>query len=169
VRWRFSLLVAVALSVEPSAMPRVRSSHPYIRAMIAEAQVRSATFRGLVHAIEVTNGIVYVEEGSCRHGLIACLPLVVTSSGGYRILRVVIDARRQDWDVMASIGHELRHAFEVLSQPEVRTGEEAFYEFYRAGKNVERFETDEALRVSQAIRHEIEAFSRSGSTKGMAR
>jgi len=163
------LLVAGALSAEPAAMPRVRSSHPYIRAMIAEAQVRSAMFRDLVHAIEATNGIVYVEEGSCRHGVNACLPLLVTSSGGYRILRVMIDGRRQDWDVMTSMGHELQHAFEVLSRPEVQSGEQAFYEFYQAGKSVERFETDEALRVSQIIRRELEAFSRSGSTKGMAR
>jgi len=165
----FSLAVAAVVSVEPSAMPRVRSSHPYIRAMIAEAQVRSATFRGLVHAIEATNGIVYVEEGRCGHGVNSCLPLVVMSSGDYRILRVVVDARRQDWDVMSSMGHELQHAFEVLSQPQVRTGEQAFYTFYRGGKNVERFETGEAVRVGRTIRTEIEDFGRTASTKGVPR
>jgi hypothetical protein len=164
-----SLAVAGALILEPAAMPRVRSSHPYIRAMIEEAQVRSATFRALVGAIEATNGIVYVEEGNCGHGVSACLPLVVTPSGDYRILRVLVDARRQDWDVMSSIGHELQHAFEVLSQPGAQTGDRAFYEFYRAGKSVERFETEQALRVGQAVRNEIEAFLKNRSTRGVPR
>jgi hypothetical protein len=162
-----ALVVATIVNVEPQAMPRVRSGHPYVRAMIMEAQVRSVTFRSLVRAIEGTNGIVYVEEGACRHGVNSCLSLVVTASGGYRILRVVIDARRQDWDVMSSIGHELQHALEVLRQPGVQTGAQVFFAFYQAGK--ERFETGEALRVGLAVRREIEAFSRNGSTKGMSR
>jgi hypothetical protein len=89
--------------------------------MIAEAQVRSATFRRLVHAVEATDGIVYVEEGDCHHRLRACLPPVVTSAGDVRFLRVLVDARQEDWQVMSDIGHELQHALEVLRDPHART------------------------------------------------
>ena len=127
------LLIVSALLLAPDTpvAPRVRSSHAYIRAMIDEAQVRSATFRHLVRAIEATDGIVYVEEGDCRHGVRACLPLVITSTGDFRILRVLIDARQKDWDVMAEIGHELQHALEVFSERNVRANEQIFFLFYK--------------------------------------
>jgi hypothetical protein len=162
------VVVAAALSAQGESMPRLRSSHPYIRAMVAEAQVRSATFRRLVDAIEATNGIVYIEDARCRHGVNACLPIAVTSAGGYRFMRVLVDATRQDWDVMSSIGHELQHAVEVLSQPGIQTGEQAFFEFYRSGKSGEP-ETAEARRAGLAVRHEIEVFSRNGALGGMSR
>src|SRR5256885_15670538 len=47
--------------------PRVRSSTPAIAALLSQASARSAAFRGLVSTIEGTDGIVYVEPGSCRH------------------------------------------------------------------------------------------------------
>src|SRR5438552_15568 len=106
-----------AVGAECSVGPRVRSSHAYLRAMIDEALVRSSTFRRIVEAIEATDGIVYVEHGDCKHGVHTCLVLNVTAAAGYRILRVIVDARQPDWDVMASIGHELRHALEVLEDP----------------------------------------------------
>jgi hypothetical protein len=66
------LLLSIVVN-QPQVGPRVRSNHPYIRAMIADAQVRTATFRRLLATIAATDGIVYVEEGDCRHGVRACL------------------------------------------------------------------------------------------------
>jgi hypothetical protein len=120
-------------SAESSLGPRVRSSHAYIRAMIDEAVLRSATFHGLVAAIEATNGIVYVELGVCVHKLRASLTLDVTAAATYRILRVIVDARQPDWDVMASIGHELRHALEVLENPAL-VDTASVYLFYAQGR-----------------------------------
>jgi len=166
------LLMAVAAltSTDSPAMPRVRSSHPYIRAMVAEAQVRSATFRRLVSLIESSDGIVYIEEGDCGHGVHACLPPLVTYSGGFRILRVLIDARQEDWEVMSNIGHELQHAMEVLREPSARTNTGAFFLFYptNAGSR-NRFETSEALRAGDAVRNEVASFARKGSTMGLSR
>jgi hypothetical protein len=141
--------------------PRVRSSHPYIRAMIDEAGLRSATFRSLVAAIEATNGIVYVEHGSCLHTEGACLSLNVTSAGGYRILRVTVDARRPDWDVMEAIGHELMHALEVLRDPGLKDTT-SVYELYAQGRQgVQRpFETKEAIDAGYAVRREVTSFAR---------
>jgi hypothetical protein len=144
-----------------SAGPRVRSSHPYIRAMIDEAMLRSATFRGLVTAIEATNGIVYIEQGACLHTDGACLSLNLTPAGDYRFLRVIVDARRPDWDVMEAIGHELMHALEVLRDPGLKDTA-SVYEFYAQGRQgVQRpFETKEAIDAGYAVRREVTSFAR---------
>jgi hypothetical protein len=144
-----------------SAGPRVRSSHPYVRAMIDEATRRSATFRGLITSIEATNGIVYVEHGSCLHTDGACLSLNVTPAGDYRMLRVIVDARRPDWDVMEAIGHELMHALEVLRDPGLKDTA-SVYEFYAQGRQgVHRpFETKEAIDAGYAVRREVTSFAR---------
>ena len=166
----FLIFASLGIVAETPAAPRVRSSHPYIRAMIAEAQVRSTTFRGLVDAIEATDGIVYVEEGDCRHSARACLPPLVTSGPGFRILRVLVDARQEDWDVMSDIAHELQHALEILSDRNVRTNEAAFFlnaKTYAGSRD--RFETQAATQMEVAVRKEVAAFARSNSTKGLAR
>jgi hypothetical protein len=141
--------------------PRVRSSHAYLRAMIDEAVMRSPTFRDLVAAIGATDGIVYVEQGACKHGVRACLALDVTPAAGFRILRVLVDARQPDWDVMASIGHELRHALEVLENRAIvdNAGIYLFYAETRDAKD-RPFETRAATEAGFAVRREVSSFAR---------
>jgi hypothetical protein len=162
------LFVAVLGADGPGA--RVRSNHPYIRAMIAEAQVRSPTFRRLVQAVEATDGIVYVEEGDCHRRLRSCLPPVVTSAGNYRFLRVLVDARQEDWQVMSDIGHELQHALEVLRDPNARTNSDVFYLWVRAAfDTTDVYETAEAVAAGDAVKREVKAFANSSTTKGLVR
>jgi hypothetical protein len=141
--------------------PRVRSSHAYLRAMIEEAAQRSPAFRRLVAAIEATNGIVYVEHGSCVQGVHACLSLNVTAAGDYRILRVTVDARQPDWDVMALIGHELRHAIEVLENSTLADKTSAF-QFYAQHNHVKDrpFETSAAVEAEDAVRKDVSTFAK---------
>jgi len=148
-------------SADTPLRPRVRSSHAYLRAMIDEAALRSSTFRSIVAAIEATNGIVYVEHGPCIHSLRACLALDVTAAGDYRILRVNVDARQRDWDVMASIGHELRHALEVLENSAL-TDMATIYLFYAQATQAkdQPFETRAAINAGFAVRNEVGAFAR---------
>src|ERR1700674_2316562 len=153
-----------AAPVSTQALPRGRSKHPYIRAMISEAQVRSATFRRLVGAIEATDGIVYVEEGACGHGVRACMPPVVTAVTDFRILRVVVDPRQQDWEVISSIGHELQHALEVLNDRTLRTNTALMFVISQAHAITgAAFETRDALDVGDAVLNEIAAFARHDS------
>ena len=140
--------------------PRVRSTHPYIRAMIEEAARRSATFRRLVSDIEATDGIVYVEQGVCGHSVRACLALSVTPAGDFRILRVLVDARQRDWNVMASIGHELQHALEVLAT-RATTSEGIFIFYQREGVTMgDAFETTAAERIGTAVERDVSSFSK---------
>ena len=150
-----------AASVTPilpvQVMPRVRSDSPAIAALMLEAAARSVTFRNLVDTINASDGIVFVSEGNCGHGVRACLVHTVTMAGPNRLLRVVVDTKKVDWDLMGSMGHELRHAVEVLSNPTV-TSDSALVFFYRRGSGGgvfgDRFETKAALRAGDRIREE---------------
>jgi hypothetical protein len=163
------LVVAALLSVGSSAVAEgagqetaslVRSSNSSILALIARAKEQSATFRGLVDTISTTDGIVYVEAGRCRYSR-ACLTGVSTA-GVFRMLWVTIDTRRVDSELIASIGHELQHAIEILSNPDVRSTA-AMYIFYsrfarRVGTGRGAWETTAAMKVGNAVRTEIQAF-----------
>lgn len=105
-----------AAGVDAPATGRVRSSSPALVALMEQASERSETFRSLVDQINASDGIVYVEEGQCGHGVRACF-VAVTKAGANRMLRVKVDTRKADWDLMGSIGHELRHTIEVLNNP----------------------------------------------------
>ena len=67
-----SLPVSVALvNQELSGMPRVRAEDALISAALAQGKERSATFRRLIDAIDMTDGLVYVLDGQCGQGGIA--------------------------------------------------------------------------------------------------
>ena len=74
---------------------------------------QSPTFRRMVETINASDGIVYIDPGTCRDGVRACL-VNVSSAGGHRFLFVKVDMEKADHALMASIGHELQHAVEVL-------------------------------------------------------
>jgi hypothetical protein len=156
-----------------AGMSHVRSGRPDLLALIARAGEQSLTFRGLVETIDASDGFVYVEPGACRHGLRACL-VKVASVGAHRFVFVKIDVGKfvkvdvdkMDRELMASIGHELRHAVEVLSDPEVRDGL-GLYFLYKSKRErgtssatASAFETAAAIQAGQAVADEIRRFQR---------
>jgi hypothetical protein len=140
-------------------VPKVRSHNPEVGALIRRASDISATFRRLTAGIDSTDGIVYVDDGKCGHGVAACLLLAVQVSGPFRVLRIKVDARRLDCGLMARIGHELQHAIEILSDPSVTDGVRAysFFERISPGEPISdrgRFETAAAVRAGLDVRRE---------------
>src|SRR6185436_5727380 len=148
------LLALVSAAASP--MPRVRSTTPAIAAALIEAERLSPTFNALVRTIEGTDGIVYVERGTCRRGVHACLSHSVASGGGFRLLRILVDNVDDVVELMATIGHELRHAIELLSEPSVRTAVAA-YNFYSREAPTSRlvFETPAAVRAGIVVFDEL--------------
>ena len=132
-----------------SEVARVRSGSAKLSALITEATQRSPTFRALIASIEATDGVVLLEEGKCRHGVPACLTWNVTLAWPYRMLFVLLDPRKPDLDLMASMGHELQHAREVLDNPSMRT-REAIQLFYMRGMSPENPRTVETLAAEAA-------------------
>jgi hypothetical protein len=134
----------------------VRGVSSKMVAIIEEAAARSTTFRGLVNQIGDTDGVVYVAEGRCGHDVRACLLFTMTMMGPHRVLRVLVDPGKVDTDLMGSIAHELRHALEVLSNPQIRTNEAMFLLYHRIGEAAERrFETPAAIETGTAVRAEL--------------
>jgi hypothetical protein len=135
----------------------VRPTTQRLATLIDEASARSQTFRGVVAAIERTDGMVFVEEGRCPRRVPACLIWQLTHAGRYRVLFTMIDTRRPDIDLMASIGHELRHALEVLDEPSIQSTA-AIRQFYlRVGEFRSHIaETAAARETGDAIRWELE-------------
>jgi len=150
------LVCLLALLSVASPMPRVRSTNPAIAAAIEEAGARSETFRNLVRTIEGTDGIVYIEQGQCRRGVHACLSPSVVSGGGFRLLRIVVGRLDDAVELMATIGHELRHAIEVLSEPSVRTTAAVFNLYAREAPTAGQvFETAAAVKAGNAVAKEL--------------
>jgi hypothetical protein len=141
--------------------PRVRGTSPAIAQAITDAQERSSTFRRLVDTISGSDGLVFVHQGVCGRGVRACLVLGLTHAGPYRMLHIRVDSKKQGLDLMVSIGHELRHTIEVLSDPSVvnTPGIRQFYERL-APTNRFRFETQAAIETELQIDAELREWTR---------
>jgi hypothetical protein len=140
---------------------RVRSTQPVIAAAIGAATEHSAAFRSMVEAIERTDGIVYVHEGSCRFGLSACLA-TVQSAPPVRFVHIKVDMRKAvGCDLMSSIGHELHHALEVLGNPKVIDDHTLAHFYMREGSTGDdnRLETESAVRAGLQVEKELHARS----------
>jgi hypothetical protein len=139
-------------------IPRVRVLSPQMAHGIREGISRSPTFRSLVDAIDASNGIVYVERGVCRSNSRSCLLGSIIVAPPHRILRVVIRETQLADDLVVSLGHELQHAVEVLSEPAVTTSAEMQWLFRRIGiRYGTMFETVNAIRIGDVIGRELEA------------
>ena len=137
-------------------MNRVRADDPAIAALIAQASQRSTTFGVLVETVNATDGIVYVKEGICGRGARACITHQVIIAGPNRVLHILVDPHRPDWDLMGALGHELRHAIEVLNAPTI-TSDAAMRSFYKQN-GVELngvLETRAAIATGADVRREI--------------
>ena len=167
MRWRVLTAVMLPLtSLLSTGVPtasaavgdaaRVRSSSHYLELVMYEASARSQTFRHLVEEIEHSDGIVYVEPGTCRHGVRSCLSMTLVQTGGFRMLRILVNPTGSPWGLMESIGHELRHALEVLANPALTNSHEVFL-FYRGISSTARdaFETPAALHTGDAVGEEV--------------
>ena len=150
---------AAVASGQPSLMApgaRVRAVGQKLVALIDEATARSETFRRLVAEVDQTDGIVYVAEGECGHDVRACLTNLITLAGPNRVLRILVDPHKLDRELMGSIGHELQHAVEVLSQRGIRnTFAMIMFYYTTVGLHGGRFETRAAIEAGNAVRTEL--------------
>ena len=80
----------------------------------------------------------------------------VEMAGSSRLLRILVTPRRAPGcELLTSIGHELQHALEALSNPNVRTGFGLSEYFHRIGpEGPRRFETVEAIEAGLAVAKE---------------
>ena len=77
----------------------------------------------------------------------------VTKAGATRILWVRVDLLSTDMNLIASIGHELRHTLEVLDNPTVTTNTAMYLFYQRQGvvRAIGSFETTAAIDAGRAV------------------
>ena len=163
-------LIAAALMVQVEAAdqagPReaarnahVRTEDPAVSILVEEGVRRSPTFRALIDELETSDVVVYVDRRCCLSHDEAGFVAFVASVGGCRYLAIHIDARQSHDQMLAMIGHELRHAVEIANSPEV-VNEPALAALYeRIGfprdSGVRRFDSHAAIAAGWQILREL--------------
>jgi hypothetical protein len=138
------------------ALQRIRSENPRITEAIADGTARSVTFRRLVDIIDASDGLVYVMDGDCGHGVNACVLLSITIAGPFRVLRILVAPRKAPGcELVETIGHELQHAVEVLRELRIRNNSQMHHFFGGVGPTgFGRFETAAAINAGLDVAHE---------------
>ena len=98
----------------------VRAVDKTMAAIIGEGMRRSGTFAHLVLALDASDVIVYIETGRLMPAAIAGRLLLAAGPEGHRYLRIQVSGHPGSNELIALVGHELRHALEVAECPEVR-------------------------------------------------
>jgi hypothetical protein len=133
---------------------------------VEDAIGRSASLRDLVERIGALKGIVYVTAPvhvSRKSTLAGGFFHRIVSAGETRMLWIALahESRYSDHS-MGILGHELRHALEVLESTETRTEADVDALYNRIGyaRSGGIVETDAALAMGQQIERELEAARR---------
>jgi hypothetical protein len=145
-----------------SSTLHLRWDSAVIGAAIHDAFERSRTFREMVTAINASDSYVMISVGHCGHGVRACF-VSVRSAGPNRYMFVRVDPGKHDCELMASIGHELRHTLEVIAEPGGAVGRRRSSSFTTAGASTWPAGAQETLTArdaGNAVRSEIEHFNR---------
>jgi hypothetical protein len=137
----------------------VRTTDRYIQRLIAEGIDRSPTLHALVARLEATDVIVYIEPVTQLPPTIDGRLLLLPYGGTQRYLRIQVTIGRSPTDVIALIGHELRHALEVAEARDVHD-EKALIALYkriadRASDALHRYDTSAARLMGRRVQREL--------------
>ncbi len=103
--------------------PHVRPLSVRLANAIEFMQHRSPTFAALLARLDASDVIVHLVEhqGPCPGGVNSCL-VMVTDQGGHRYLRIMIRSMQAYDAMIVQIAHEMEHAAEIASRPQIRAG-----------------------------------------------
>ena len=141
------------------------SQHRHVRAVdkriahaIADGLRRSATFTGLVLALNRSDVIVYIETAPGMPASVAGRMLIAAGPVNQRYLRIQIAAGVRGNELIALLAHELQHAVEVADSPAVRDERSliALYEVIgQPGRTAHRYDTMAAQNTGRQVRLEL--------------
>ena len=146
----------------------VRPTDAKVEWLIQQGCSGSATFRALVDELQSSSWIVFVQSGSCRMpGMFGCLLHQVGTTENRKYLRIVITAQPASHvDVIATIGHELQHAVEVVRDGHVQNNSDLRDLYRRIGYVASRahtvaiYETPAARTAGSKILQELRSHER---------
>jgi hypothetical protein len=150
-------------ATDSSSLPflHVRPVDESLAAPLRTGVRRSQTLSSLVDRLEQLNGIVYLFPGAVRRPsqdvvLRGGLSNDVKTAGAFRVLRILVQPGRGDLTI-ATIGHELRHAVEVLEAPDAVDLDSVARLYERIGFAVRRgiYETTAATTAERQVFDEL--------------
>jgi hypothetical protein len=151
-------VICAAAGAAAAEFDHVRSDEPAIRALLRRGYQRSATFRGLVDAIDAHPGIVYVARMRrlSRH-MDGALLHVVAGSPDVAVLRAVIRTNLAGDYAIGVLAHELQHVLEVLHSgpPASAQAMETMFDDLEGGVTDGKFETDAARAMAADVLREL--------------
>jgi hypothetical protein len=152
------LTPAQVRAVMSSPTRHVRAVDAAMSSVLADGMRRSGTFAHLMLALDKSDVIVYIETGRRLPSSIAGRLLLAAGPEGFRYLRIQVTGRPNSKEMIALVGHELRHALEVAECPEVRdeAGLIALYE--RIGHpslGLHQYDTAAAQAAGRQVRAEL--------------
>ena len=157
-------LAAQPAAADPAEFTLARNAH--VRAIGSEASrilvqavQLSPTVAQMVSALEETDLIVIVET-RCLPRLVHGLVQVQAGTRTRRYLRLSLGVPSTDSELLAVLGHELRHCLELASLPHVRDNESLARAYQRIGYSVAKggyFETTAALAAGDQVGREVAA------------
>jgi hypothetical protein len=163
--WLGPALLASALATSPGSdgvlsAPdrRVRSTDPKVVQLLETGMQRSPTFASLVRSVSKTDVIVYIERVRVLPQSLAGRLLLLPVAGNQRYLRIQVRSDLPRPDLIALIGHELRHALEIAQEPTVRDNSSMislFQRIGRSGHDMHSFDTTAAQTTGWRVRQEL--------------
>lgn len=137
---------------------RVRTASARTRDVLFSGVRRSATLSRIVRALEGSNVIVQIVDAPSLPPSTRARLLILAARSELRLVRIELGFRCGGDDLIALLGHELFHAWEIAQAPEVRDTR-SMEEFYRrvgfATERARQYDTDAAYQVQRRIRREL--------------
>jgi hypothetical protein len=136
----------------------VRAADKSMAASLAAGMQRSGTFAHLVLALNKTDVIVYIQSGQVLPTSIVGRLLLAAGPEGTRYLRIQVSGHPGTNDMIALVGHELRHALEVAESPDVRDEASLIALYERIGHpstGIHQYDTLAAQTTGRLVKAEL--------------
>ena len=138
---------------------RVRSMDGRITNLLEIGVEKSATFRHLMRALNASDVIVYVERTRDLPSTLSGRMVLLPRAGDQRYLRIQIRSDLPALEMIALIGHELRHALEIAENPAVRDAPGMLALYQRIGRATtgteHTYDTNAAQNTGRRVRLEL--------------
>jgi hypothetical protein len=170
--WMLPLIIVTPLLAdEPAAVPHVRPLTADARDLVTGGLARSELIRDLIDRLDASDLVVYVDLSWFMADHTGQLTFI-GSAGGVRYAMIRIACGHILPDELATLGHELRHAVEVVDAPEI-VGRVSFARHYAGiGMDLGRvgvsrqYETTAAVEAGRYVTRELAEPQASSKTAG---
>lgn len=138
---------------------RLRATDVRMQSLIAEGIRRSPTFARLLVQLEKTDLIAYVERVPNLPAVISGRLLFISASPAQRYVRIQLGTGGTNADAIVTLAHELQHAIEVGTSPDVRDQDALARLYQRIGQNSlsgHTYDTVAAQAAGRLVRRELE-------------